>query len=96
MCHVVMDEAGVGKDAAGLRKSDETLMHRGHDLWLASKAKRCSLVNFTSCSPLNQRCRFEHSSQIGAFFSAAVCRGPQKGGGRYGRHPFENGDRPSD
>jgi hypothetical protein len=36
MCHVVMDEAGVGKDAAGLRKSDETLMHRGHDLWLAT------------------------------------------------------------
>jgi hypothetical protein len=36
MCHVVMDEAGVGKEAAGLRKSDETLMHRGHDLWLAT------------------------------------------------------------
>jgi len=36
MCHVVMDEAGVGKDAAGLRKSDETLMRRGHDLWLAT------------------------------------------------------------
>jgi hypothetical protein len=36
MCHVVMDEAGVGKDAAGLRQSDETLMHRGHDLWLAT------------------------------------------------------------
>jgi uncharacterized protein YndB with AHSA1/START domain len=36
MCHVVMDEAGVGKDAAELRKSDETLMHRGHDLWLAT------------------------------------------------------------
>jgi uncharacterized protein YndB with AHSA1/START domain len=36
MCHVVMDEAGVGQDAAGLRKSDETLMHRGHDLWLAT------------------------------------------------------------
>jgi hypothetical protein len=36
MCHVVMDEAGVGKDAADLRKSDETLMHRGHDLWLAT------------------------------------------------------------
>jgi hypothetical protein len=36
MCHVVMDEVGVGKDAAGLRKSDETLMHRGHDLWLAT------------------------------------------------------------
>jgi hypothetical protein len=31
-----MDEAGVGKDAANLRKSDETLMHRGHDLWLAT------------------------------------------------------------
>jgi hypothetical protein len=36
MCHVVMDEAGIGKDAAGLRQSDETLMHRGHDLWLAT------------------------------------------------------------
>ena len=24
------------KDARALRKSDETLMHRGHDLWLAS------------------------------------------------------------
>ena len=36
MCHVVMDEAGVGKDAAALRNSDETLMHRGHDLWLAT------------------------------------------------------------
>jgi uncharacterized protein YndB with AHSA1/START domain len=36
MCHVVMEEAGVGKDAAGLRQSDETLMHRGHDLWLAT------------------------------------------------------------
>ena len=36
MCRVVMDEAGVGKDAAALRQSDETLMHRGHDLWLAT------------------------------------------------------------
>jgi uncharacterized protein YndB with AHSA1/START domain len=36
MCRVVMDEAGVGKDAAGLRRSDQTLMHRGHDLWLAT------------------------------------------------------------
>jgi len=36
MCHVVTDEAGIGRDAAGLRKSDETLMHRGHDLWLAT------------------------------------------------------------
>jgi hypothetical protein len=31
-----MEEAGVGKDASGLRKSDETLMRRGHDLWLAT------------------------------------------------------------
>jgi hypothetical protein len=36
MCHVVMNEAGTGKDAAGLRMSDETLMDRGHDLWLAT------------------------------------------------------------
>ncbi|MDB5975919.1 MAG: Polyketide cyclase/dehydrase [Nevskia sp.] len=36
MCRVVMDEAGIGKDAAGLRQSDETLMHRGHALWLAT------------------------------------------------------------
>jgi uncharacterized protein YndB with AHSA1/START domain len=35
-CHVVMDEAGIGRDAAALRQSDETLMHRGHDLWLAT------------------------------------------------------------
>jgi uncharacterized protein YndB with AHSA1/START domain len=35
-CQVVMDEVGVGKAAAGLRTSDETLMHRGHDLWLAT------------------------------------------------------------
>jgi uncharacterized protein YndB with AHSA1/START domain len=35
-CHVVMEEVGIGKDAAGLRQSDETLMHRGHDLWLAT------------------------------------------------------------
>lgn len=35
-CHVIMDEAGIGKDAAALRQSDETLMHRGHDLWLAT------------------------------------------------------------
>jgi hypothetical protein len=35
-CHVVMDEAGIGKDVAALRQSDETLMHRGHDLWLAT------------------------------------------------------------
>jgi uncharacterized protein YndB with AHSA1/START domain len=36
LCRVVMDESGVGADAARLRQSDETLMHRGHDLWLAT------------------------------------------------------------
>ena len=35
-CHVVMDEAGIGSDAAHLRETDESLMHRGHDLWLAT------------------------------------------------------------
>jgi uncharacterized protein YndB with AHSA1/START domain len=35
-CHVVMDEVGMGHDAAHLRETDESLMHRGHDLWLAT------------------------------------------------------------
>jgi uncharacterized protein YndB with AHSA1/START domain len=35
-CFVVMDEAGIGADAAALRRSDETRMHRGHDLWLTA------------------------------------------------------------
>jgi hypothetical protein len=35
-CLVVTDEAGIGTDAAHLRKTDESLMHRGHDLWLAT------------------------------------------------------------
>jgi hypothetical protein len=35
-CMVVMDEAGIGKDAAHVRETDESLMHRGHDLWLAT------------------------------------------------------------
>ena len=35
-CMVVMDEVGKGKDAAHLREIDEGLMHRGHDLWLAT------------------------------------------------------------
>jgi uncharacterized protein YndB with AHSA1/START domain len=35
-CHVVTDEVGMGKDAAHLRETDESLMHRGHDLWLAT------------------------------------------------------------
>jgi hypothetical protein len=35
-CLVVTDEVGKGHDAAHLRETDETLMHRGHDLWLAT------------------------------------------------------------
>jgi len=35
-CQVVTDEVGNGPDAAELRKNDEGLMHRGHDLWLAT------------------------------------------------------------
>ena len=35
-CLVVTDEAGRGSDAAHLRQADESLMHRGHDLWLAT------------------------------------------------------------
>jgi uncharacterized protein YndB with AHSA1/START domain len=35
-CQVVTDEVGNGADAANLRQTDEGLMHRGHDLWLAT------------------------------------------------------------
>jgi len=35
-CSVVTDEVGIGKDATHLRETDESLMHRGHDLWLAT------------------------------------------------------------
>jgi uncharacterized protein YndB with AHSA1/START domain len=35
-CLAVTDEVGKGKDAAHLRATDESLMHRGHDLWLAT------------------------------------------------------------
>jgi len=35
-CLVVTDEVGKGADAANLRRTDERLMHRGHDLWLAT------------------------------------------------------------
>jgi Polyketide cyclase / dehydrase and lipid transport len=35
-CLVVTDEVGKGKDAKHLRETDEALMHRGHDLWLAT------------------------------------------------------------
>jgi hypothetical protein len=33
---VVTDEVGKGKEAKHLRETDEGLMHRGHDLWLAT------------------------------------------------------------
>jgi hypothetical protein len=33
-CRVVTEEVGMGKDAAHLRETEESLMHRGHDLWL--------------------------------------------------------------
>ena len=33
---MVTDEVGKGKDAGHLRETDESLMHRGHDLWLAT------------------------------------------------------------
>ena len=35
-CLVVTDEVGMGSSAARLRQSDESLMHSGHDLWLAT------------------------------------------------------------
>jgi hypothetical protein len=35
-CRVVTDEVGMGSSAAHLRASDESLMHRGHDFWLAT------------------------------------------------------------
>jgi len=35
-CRVVTEEAGNGPVATYLRKTDESAMHRGHDLWLAS------------------------------------------------------------
>jgi hypothetical protein len=49
VCLVVTDEVGKGKDAAHLRETDESLMHRGHDLWLAtlrwvSEGKRTAYI----------------------------------------------------
>jgi hypothetical protein len=35
-CLVVTDDVGKGEDAVHLRETDEGLMHRGHDLWLAT------------------------------------------------------------
>jgi hypothetical protein len=40
-CLVVTDEVGKGKDAAQLRETDESLMRRGHDLWLATLKNGC-------------------------------------------------------
>jgi hypothetical protein len=35
-CRVVTDEVGKGDSAIRLRQTDESAMHRGHDLWLAA------------------------------------------------------------
>jgi uncharacterized protein YndB with AHSA1/START domain len=34
-CRVVTEEVGKGEAARNIRNSDESLLHRGHDLWLA-------------------------------------------------------------
>jgi uncharacterized protein YndB with AHSA1/START domain len=36
VCVVTMDEVGKGASAIRLRQSNESLMHRGHDLWLVT------------------------------------------------------------
>jgi hypothetical protein len=35
-CRAIMDEAGVGPGAVAFREADESRMHRGHALWLAT------------------------------------------------------------
>jgi uncharacterized protein YndB with AHSA1/START domain len=35
-CRVITDEVGRGASAKKLRETDEGLMHRGHDLWIAT------------------------------------------------------------
>jgi len=35
-CLVTTDEVGIGQTAANLRQTNETSMHRGHELWLAT------------------------------------------------------------
>lgn len=35
-CLAVTDEVGIGADARNLRQADEGVLHRGHDLWLAT------------------------------------------------------------
>jgi uncharacterized protein YndB with AHSA1/START domain len=35
-CQVVTEEVGKGETAKQLRRADEGLMHRGHDLWIAT------------------------------------------------------------
>jgi hypothetical protein len=34
-CRVVTEEVGRGEDARRFRQADESMLHRGHDLWLA-------------------------------------------------------------
>jgi hypothetical protein len=49
-CRVITCEVGMGKDAAHLRETDESLMHRGHDLWLAA-LKWMSEGSTSRCGP---------------------------------------------
>jgi uncharacterized protein YndB with AHSA1/START domain len=35
-CLVITDEAGIGPDAAAFREHNQGLLHRGHDVWLAT------------------------------------------------------------
>ena len=35
-CAVITEEVGMGLDAKSLREANEGLLHRGHDLWLAT------------------------------------------------------------
>jgi uncharacterized protein YndB with AHSA1/START domain len=35
-CRIVTDEVGKGESAIQFRQTDESAMHRGHDLWLAT------------------------------------------------------------
>lgn len=35
-CRVITEEVGIGPDASHLRQVDESLLHRGHALWLAA------------------------------------------------------------
>jgi len=62
-------EVGKGNDAAHLRETDESLMHRGHDLWLATlKMDVGRKVN----RPLAARPRLRRP--FGGFSMRALCR----------------------